>query len=71
VQEAYSESWTLTWFLIKTRPKQYLEYVRKMGEKPILMWDSYEERIADFEEVFGPAEELEKEFIRYVRKARF
>lgn len=71
VQEAYAESWTLTWFLIKTRPKQYLEYVRKMGEKPILMWDTYEERLADFEEIFGPVEELEKEFLRYVRKARF
>lgn len=71
VQEAYSESWTLTWFLIKTRPEKYLEFVRKMGAKPILIWDSGEERIADFESVFGPVDELEKEFLRYVRRARF
>jgi len=71
VQEAYAESWTLTWFLMKTRPEKYLEYVRKMGEKPILIWDSHEERLEDFESVFGPVEKLEKEFLRYVKRARF
>ncbi len=71
VQDAYAEAWTLTWFLIRTRPEKYLEYARKMGEKPILIWDSHEERLENFESIFGPVEKLEKEFLRYVKIARF
>ncbi|MDO4627654.1 MAG: DUF1570 domain-containing protein [Planctomycetia bacterium] len=67
VQDAYAESWALTWFLIRTRPKQYAEFCRKMGEKPILIWDSHEERLAEFENIFGPTEKLEKEFVRYIK----
>ncbi|MBR0191926.1 MAG: DUF1570 domain-containing protein [Thermoguttaceae bacterium] len=70
VHDAYAEASTLTWFLIKTRPKQFVEYCRKMGEKKVLIWDSAEERIAEFEEVFGPVEKLEKEFVRYAKRVK-
>lgn len=70
VQDAYAESWALTWFLIRTRSKQFAEYCRKMGEKPILIWDAHEERLSEFEEVFGSVEKLEKDFTRYMRKQK-
>ncbi len=70
VQNAYAESWALTWFLIRTRPKQFAEYCRKMGAKPILIWDAYEERLAEFEEIFGVSEELEKDFVHYMKKQK-
>ncbi len=70
VRESYSEAWTLTWFLIKTQPEKYNEFVRKMGSKPILIWDTHEERVAEFESIFGSVDVLEKAFIRYARKLR-
>ena len=38
--DAYAEAWALTYFLIRQRGKQYIDYVKKIGEKRPLLPDS-------------------------------
>lgn len=70
-QNSYAESWMLTWHLLKTQPKKFTEYAKIMGKKPILIWDSHEERVQEFEKIFGPLEKFEKKFIRSAQKVNF
>jgi hypothetical protein len=64
---AYAESWGLTFFLIKRRSKQYVEYLsllesRSPGEKA----DS-KQRLDDFKKCFGEdLVSLDKEFVRFI-----
>lgn len=69
--ETYSEAWALTYFLIKTEPEKYAEYLRKVAAKEPLMFDKPEVRLREFQEVF--AEDLAKfdqQFLNYIRKLR-
>lgn len=67
---AYAESWALTWFLIRTRRDDYEAYLRRLAEKPRLQWDSTDDRLAEFEQVFGDLPELDAEFQRYLSRIR-
>ncbi len=66
--DAYSEAWALNYFLIKQKRPQYVEYLRKLSEKPPLDRDDPEERLKEFEAAFGDLDALEKEFARVVSK---
>lgn len=68
--DAYSESWALTHFLIRSRGRQYSEFVKKHAARPRLQFDKPEQRVATFEEGFGPLDILEKQFLNYVRRLR-
>jgi len=68
--DAYAETWALTYFLIRQRPREYLEYLRRLSEKGPLLEDEPEERLASFREVFGPIEPLDREFLRYMMRVR-
>jgi len=68
--DAYAEAWSLTYFLIRRQPKQYLDYMKMLARKKPLLGDSPETRLAEFEEVFGDLEELDTEFLRYMRRVR-
>jgi hypothetical protein len=68
--DAYAEAWALTYFLIRQRGKQYVEYVRRLGQKKPLLWDRPETRLNEFQQVFGDLAELDQEFLRYMRQVR-
>ena len=68
--DAYSEAWALTHFLIRSRGRQYSEFVKKHADRPRLDFDKPEQRVAAFEEGFGPINILEKQFLNYVRRLR-
>ncbi|MDO4585271.1 MAG: DUF1570 domain-containing protein [Planctomycetia bacterium] len=68
--EAYAQAWALTWFLLKTRQKDYIRYAQQFSEKKMLVWDSPEKRLMDVERIFGSVEKLESDFVRYMRKMR-
>jgi hypothetical protein len=68
---AYSESWSLTYFLMKTRREQFYEYLRILAKKPALAQDKAEQRLADFRNAFGDdLAKLEEDFVRYMRTLR-
>lgn len=64
--EAYSESWALTYFLMRQRSKQYQDYLTLLAKKPPLIWDTPEARLAEFAKIFGDIRKLDSEFVRYM-----
>ncbi len=71
VTAAYSESWALTYFLIRKHRKEYVTYLKTLARKPRLQWDDGPQRIDDFEAAFGgDLEQLETEFLTYLRRLR-
>jgi hypothetical protein len=65
--EAYADSWALTFFLIRTHREQFFQYLKSLAKKAPLDQDSPEQRIADFQAIFGEIVPLQEEFVRYVR----
>ncbi len=71
VLDTYSESWAFTYFLIKTKRKLYQEYLALIAEKKPLIWSTPEERLKDFQSVFGDDfSRLNQQFLKYLRQIR-
>jgi hypothetical protein len=68
--DAYAEAWALTYFLLRTRTEEYLDYLTVVSEKKPLHWDTPQTRIEEFEEHFGDWESVDKAFVRYVQRMR-
>jgi len=68
--DAYAEAWALTYFLIKTRRKQYETYLNGIAEKPRLIWDSPEQRLKEFQQAFGNLKQVEGAFLRFMSNRR-
>ena len=68
--DAYSEAWALTYYLIRTKRGQYIDYLATIAEKPALEKDEPAERIAEFEAEFGPIEEVEPAFLKWILRQR-
>jgi hypothetical protein len=68
---AYAECWALTYFLIKTHRKEYVEYLRCLSKGRPLAEKSPKERIQMFEDAFETTlVELDKEFVDYLQRVR-
>ena len=63
---AYSESWALTFYLLKTRREDVVSYLKAIQKKPRLIADSPDVRLREFEEVFGELELLEREWKKWM-----
>ena len=71
IRMAYSQSWALTYFLIRTRRADFLKYLETQGAKQSLSTDSPELRLRDFEVAFGGTiRELQREFERYMQRVK-
>lgn len=69
--QAYAEAWALNYFLIRKYPQQYQTYMQLMAAKKPLLYDTPEERLAEFTEVFGKSlGELDAEFLRSLSAVR-
>lgn len=67
--DAYSEAWALTHFLIKTRRTDYMNYLDRLSKKGVaLRKPAPEERLAEFEAVFGDWDAVERDFFRYMNR---
>ena len=65
---AYAESWALNYFLLRTRPEQYVAYLKTMSKQTPLVPVPAEERVAQFKNAFGEdLQTLDAEFLRYMR----
>lgn len=58
--DAYPEAWALTYYLMKSRPKEFAAYLRLIADKPQLQWDAPESRLADFRTAFGDGDDVER-----------
>ena len=68
---AYAEGWALTYFLIKTKRKEYVKYLRLLSEGKYLAEKTKRQRIDDFEECFEmTVEQTNRAFLSYMRRLR-
>jgi hypothetical protein len=51
--DAYVLAWCLHWLLVTEHPKQYTQYVKKLGAIEPLAEDDGDSRLAEFREAFG------------------
>jgi hypothetical protein len=67
--EAYAESWAFSYFLIKTKRKQYTEYLKLLSKKSPLKFGSPEDRLKEFRSIFGDdLEKLDRDFVKYISR---
>ena len=67
----YAEAWALNHFLLNRKPDQFVDYLKFMAEKKVLVEDSPKKRLDDFSRFFGEnLEQVDAEFIRYIRKLK-
>lgn len=69
--DAYAEAWALNYYLIRNHREAYIRYMQHLGTKSPMVYDTPAERLAAFTEVFGKGpDELDKDFLRYMRTVR-
>lgn len=68
---AYSESWALTYYLMKTKKKEYSNYLQELATFEPLGESTERERVDLFKKHFGDdLADFDHRFIRYVRSIR-
>ena len=70
-QGAYAEAWALSFYLCETRPRLYSQYLRRTAAREPFSKYGAEERVADFQAVFGKElGMLEVQFLRYMQNLK-
>ena len=65
----YAQAWAFNYFLLKKYKKEFVEYLKFMSKKPVLRFDSPDQRLADFEQFFDTSlQQLDREFVLYFQK---
>jgi hypothetical protein len=71
IADAYAESWALTYFLLKSQPKDFANYMKELSELPPLGDSTSRERVELFKKHFGSdLEKLDAKFIKTLRALR-
>lgn len=68
--DAYAEAWALNYYLLKTREDEYVAYLRRLSQGERLAPVDPDARVEDFVAAFGPLDELDRDFLRYIRRLR-
>ena len=69
--QAYAEAWSLCYHLIRTKPKQFAQYLEQVGQKPPVVEDGAEARIQEFRTTFGiDLQHFDAEFRRAIPQWR-
>jgi len=67
--DAYAEAWALNYFLLRTRSKEYVAYLKQLSAKPPVIYDDPETRLNEFRAAFGAdLGKFDNEFQRYLKK---
>ncbi len=70
-EDAYAEAWAMTYFLIRTKRKEYFQYMRELSEsKPLVQLDR-RERIEMFQRIFDTdLPTLDRQFLLYMARVQ-
>jgi hypothetical protein len=69
--DAYAEAWALNYFLLRQKPREFIEYLKRLAEKPPMIYDDPETRLREFQEAFGPdVTKLDADFLRNLQKVK-
>lgn len=69
-EDAYAESWALSYFLIRKQPAAYVKYLTRISSKAPLDAATSEQRLSEFQDAFGDLKLLNADFVRYVKSLR-
>ena len=69
-EDAYAESWALSYFLIRKQPASYVKYLTHISAKEPLDLLTPDQRLSEFQDVFGDLKPLNTDFIRYLKSLR-
>ena len=64
--DAYAEAWSLTYYLIRQHPKQYVAYLKVLSQKKPLLDDGPKTRLEEFQQAFGDLKQLDAGLLRYM-----
>lgn len=68
---AYPESWALTYFLLRTKSREYVAYLQELAELEPFTEVTGRERLDTFKQHFGSdLQKLDREFVNYIRHLR-
>ena len=65
---AYAESWALTFFLLKTRRNDAVNYLKSIQRKPRLISDAPDDRLREFQSTFGELDTLERDWKKWMTR---
>lgn len=69
VNSAYGEAWALSYFLAKTKPKEFTAYLADLATRPLTTVNDDKQRISDFQKHFGTdLEKLDREFLKFIAR---
>ena len=63
---AYPQAWALTHYLWKVERPKFALYMQKMANREDGATLNGTQRQQEFEDIFGPADELHKKFVEYI-----
>ncbi len=69
-EDAYAESWALTYFLVRKQVANYVKYLTHISAKAPLDFPTPDQRVAEFQDVFGNFKKLDTEFVKYLKTLR-
>ncbi|MCA9192218.1 MAG: DUF1570 domain-containing protein [Planctomycetales bacterium] len=68
-KDAYAESWALTYFLMKSRAREFSKYLQEMSQLPPLGEVDARQRLDTFRKYFGDdLASLDREFLNYLKR---
>lgn len=66
---AYGEAWALNYFLLRTRDKEYIAYLKTLADSQVMQELDPRKRVQVFQEAMGvDLETLDREFLLYMRR---
>ncbi len=69
--DAYAEAWAFNYFLIRQKPKEYVQYLQQLAERKPMLYDTPDERLTTFRKIFGDKlTTLDAEFLRSMATVR-
>ncbi|MDB5339529.1 MAG: hypothetical protein JWN70_5148 [Planctomycetaceae bacterium] len=69
-EDAYAESWALTYFLVRKQVANYVKYLTHISAKAPLDFPTPDQRVAEFQDVFSDLKKLDTEFVKYLKTLR-
>jgi hypothetical protein len=68
---AYAEAWALTFYLVETEPRKYMQYLEKTGQHSPFAVVRDQQRMQDFTNIFGQQLDLlEAKLLRYMAELK-
>jgi hypothetical protein len=69
--DAYAEAWAMTYFLIRTKRKEYFQYMKELSESKPLVSRDRRERIEMFQRIFDTdLPTLDRQFLLYMSRVQ-